>query len=619
MMKAHIKQHRLFTVLVPAFVFACTTVGGYSFARSQSFDALFNSLSSIILAVCALVLLTVLFALVIARAFSSIEGTPKTAYAPASLTEALREHFLLYFAVLIVAWLPVLIIHAPGTLAYDTLTQMMVGEGLTEYYSAHNPPFDTWVFGLFWTLGDFFGDRAWGLAAHTFVQAPLTAAGVASAFCWLRLTGMPSAVRILCMGVACALPWFPLAAETMSKDSLFSFFYLAWSILFLETIRTRGAFLRKTPVLVLFFFATLFVALSKKTGLYVVVPSALLALLVLRAQGIRLAVAALAAALVYVVAFETLFFTWAGIVPGNAREMYSIPIQQTARCALEHPEDVTPEEDEALRAIFGNDWQTILPQAYNPTLADPAKGLFSVDATNEEKHAYFAAWASQGLRHPFTYLETFCANTYESVYPSAPLSQETEIPADWSTLEFAQSMTIYARDDVSAETLHQSFEDLRSFSFLEEIRNAYDSAVNALSQAPVVGILFSKALYAFWIPFFALFCCLYRRNSMGVIMLSPTALSFLALLAGPVSLPRYVLPELYTFMLVLGICWITTSNARQTQSFTEKPTAGQHRPKHARTSDYNEPVVRKRHTTPSLHASDTAPKRSFNQLRGGRS
>lgn len=618
-MKAHIKQHRLFAVFVPAFVFACTAVGGYSFARSQSFDAIFNSFSSTILAGCALVLLTVLFALVIARAFSSIEGAPKAAHAPASLTEALRKHFLLYFAILIIAWLPVLIIHAPGTLAYDTLVQMMVGESLTEYYSAHNPPFDTWIFGLFWALGDFFGDRAWGVAAHSIFQAPLTAAAVAGAFCWLRLTNMPSAVRVLCMAIACALPWFPLAAETMSKDSLFSFFYLAWSVLFLETIRTRGAFLRKTPVLVLFFFATLFVALSKKTGLYVVVPSTLLALLVLRAQGIRLVIAALAAALVYVVAFETLFFAWAGIVPSNAREMYSVLIQQTARCALEHPGDATSEEDEALRAVFGDDWQTTLPQAYDPTLADPVKSLFSADATNEEKHAYFAAWTSQGMRHPFTYLEAFCANTYESVYPSAPLSQETEIPADWSTLEFAQSMTIYARDDVSAETLHQSFEDLRSFSFPEEIRNAYDSAVNALSQAPVVGILFSKALYAFWIPFFALFCCLYRRNSMGVIMLAPTALSFLALLAGPVSLPRYVLPELYTFMLVLGICWITTSNARQTQSFTEKPTAGQRRPKHARTSDYNEPVVRKRHTTPSLHASDTAPKRSFNQLRGGRS
>ena len=46
MMKAHIKQHRLFAVFVPAFVFACTAVGGYSFARSQSFDAIFNSFSS---------------------------------------------------------------------------------------------------------------------------------------------------------------------------------------------------------------------------------------------------------------------------------------------------------------------------------------------------------------------------------------------------------------------------------------------------------------------------------------------------------------------------------------------------------------------------------------------
>lgn len=266
MMKAHIKQHRLFAVFVPAFVFACTAVGGYSFARSQSFDAIFNSFSSTILAGCALVLLTVLFALVIARAFSSIEGAPKAAHAPASLTEALRKHFLLYFAILIIAWLPVLIIHAPGTLAYDTLVQMMVGESLTEYYSAHNPPFDTWIFGLFWALGDFFGDRAWGVAAHSIFQAPLTAAAVAGAFCWLRLTNMPSAVRVLCMAIACALPWFPLAAETMSKDSLFSFFYLAWSVLFLETIRTRGAFLRKTPVLVLFFFATLFVALSKKRG-----------------------------------------------------------------------------------------------------------------------------------------------------------------------------------------------------------------------------------------------------------------------------------------------------------------------------------------------------------------
>lgn len=569
-----------------AFVFACSIVIGSSFAETLSFDGAFGTLPRAALSVATIAALTCLFAVLLIVAYRTIERQSRKGDEPAFLPSAsssakgeppfersgarhnpdvlsfhLRQRFLLYAGALALAWAPIIVIHAPGTITYDNFVQMLVDNGLTPYYSAHNPPFDTWVYGIFWDIGDALGNRSIGLLLHTIIQVALVISGLAASFCWLRLVRVPRAVRIVLLAFACLLPLFPLSAECMTKDYSFAAIFLPWSLMVCEYVRTNGRFFDNRWTMALFLALTIVLMMTKKTGVYVAVPTALLSVVIMRKASLKLLLPTLAAAFAYLVAFEMAFFSFAGIVNGSTREMLSIPMQQTARCALEHPGDVTSQEDAAIATVFGDDWQTSLPETYNPTISDPVKALYYPHASTHDTLSYLSAWASQGVRHPVSYLEAFYANTYECAYPFILMNQEMDIPAEWDSPEFAASLLTYARSDVDADTVFECIGGVHSASALEGVRNAYNSAYEAIASLPLVNVITSKALYALWIPLFAAGCFVYRRLWSGLLMISPSLLCLCALLAGPVSQSRYITPELYACFLVIGACWITSQRA----------------------------------------------------------
>lgn len=571
---------------VIGLVYSCSIVLGASFAETFSFDGAFGSPMRAIVSIGSIAILTCLFTIALAFAYRAIDqrtrATPKhhfsstakrSGFASVSFGAHLRERFLLYVAIIILAWLPTIVVHAPGTLTYDNYVQMLVNDGLTVSYSAHNPPFDTWLYSLFWSLGDALGNRSFGLALHTVFQCVLTAAGLAASFCWLRLIQVPKTVRACLFALACLLPIFPLSAECMTKDYSFATVFLFWSLMICETVRTKGRFLERAWAIMLFVLTTVLLMMTKKTGVYVAAPVAILAMFVLRKTSIRLLLSTLGAAFIYLVLFEMAFFSLFGIVNGSSREMLSIPMQQTARCALEHPDDATEAENAAITNVFGEDWQANLAASYNPTISDPVKSQYDPYASTLDTLAYFAAWASQGARHPITYLESFFSNTYECAYPFILLDQEMDVPEEWDSLEFASSLTIYTREGVTPEAVYGSIGGVHSFSTLSEARGSYNDAYEAVVSLPILNVLTSKALYAVWIPLFAVGCLVYRRQTSGLLMLSPTLLCLFALLAGPVSQSRYITPELYVFALVVGLCWTTTRDAAASPQRQSSPPA----------------------------------------------
>ncbi|HIT51901.1 MAG TPA: hypothetical protein IAA95_06840 [Candidatus Aveggerthella excrementigallinarum] len=577
-----------------ALVFACSIVVGSSFAETLSFDKAFGSLPQTGLSFLGIAILSSVFTALLAIAYHAIDKQARALCAHHSCSTAfrqqeghllercsthagqdtlsvhLRKRFFIYAGLLALVWAPTIVVHAPGTITYDNFVQMLVDDGLTPYYSAHNPPFDTWMYGLFWDLGDALGNRPLGLALHTILQVALVISGIAASFCWLRLVRVPRSVRIALFALACTLPLFPLSAECMTKDYSFAAVFLPWSLAVCEYVRTNGRLFESRRAVALFFALTMLLMMTKKTGVYIAVPVAILSAVVMRKASLRLLLSTLAAALLYLVAFEMLFFSFAGIVNGSSREMLSIPMQQTARCALEHPGDVTEAENAAITTVFGNDWQAVLPEAYNPTISDPVKALYYPYASTSDTLSYLAAWASQGVRHPATYLESFFANTYECAYPFVLMDQEMDIPAEWSTPEFAASLLSYTRDDVNADAVFDSIGGVHSASALEEARIAYNNGYEAIASLPIVNVLTSKALYALWIPLFAVGCLVYRRQPAGLLMVSPALLCLCALLAGPVSQSRYITPELYACFLVIGACWVTSNHA----SVSRKTRAG---------------------------------------------
>lgn len=605
-----------------AFVLSCGVVIGQGFAETLSFEGSFGNAGLTAATVVAIAGLTVVIGALVAALFRGIDsslsswgaGEGDGALAGGNCGEGsdregggdcefdregddfgthLRERLLRYFLLVFAAWLPVLFVHFPGTLTYDNYVQMMVSNGLTVAFSAHNPPFDTWLYGLFWSLGDALGHRSWGLAAYALCQTAFTAFGMAATLCWLRCLRVPRPLRAVLGAGLCLLPLFPLAAECMTKDFTFAAVFLPWCLMAAECLRSRGRLFDDRRMIVLYFVLTLVMMMAKKTGVYVAVPSAFVVFAALwrsdarrvasrarglcgarpheagfvrdgalvcdrasRSGGVRFLITTLAAAFVYLVLFETLFYSAFGIVEGSDREMYSIPMQQTARCALEHPGDVTASEDAAIAAVFGEDWQTVLPSVYNPVISDPVKALYAPYATTNETLTYFGAWASLGLRHPVTYLESFFANTYECVWPGIWLQQELAIPAEWDTLGFSESLLIYAREGVTAEEVYAQVGGIGSSEALAGARQAYNDVTLLLAETPIVGLLFSKALYAFWIPAFVLAYALYRKSLIVFAAVTPALLCFLALLAGPVSQARYVTPELFVSVLLIGACWL---------------------------------------------------------------
>lgn len=546
-----------------ALVLCALALAGFCMGLDGDFSMFTGSPLALAAFLVCLVTFTVGSTGVVYWLYGRVDASSVAADRPAdtSFSQALRRRFLRYWGFILLAWLPTIAIHLPGTITWDTLWQSTMSDGWATM-SAHHPPLDTWLYGLFWSLGDLFGNRQVGLFAHTVFQVLLTAASLSFALCYLRRLGVPRGVRAFAGGAVCLLPIFPLAAECMTKDYLFSAFYVPWLVIFTEALRTRGRVLGRPRVLVAYVMLVAMLALTKKTGVYVCGLSALAAVFYLRRDSPRLVAATLGTILAYLVLVESLLFSALGIRPGASSEMLSIPLQQTARYALTHPDDATEQERAAITAVLGDDFYELVEDEYDPAISDPVKALFDNEAPLSDKLAYLGTWLAQGLRHPGTYLAATFANVYEVFYPASLMEQFNDIPAEWHSEEMLELLGVTADAYVPVEDLASTTDTISSPASLASAREAYWYGFCALTATPA-NLLMSKAFYASWLPLFVLAYAIYRRSGMAIAALVPTLLSTLVVVAGPVTQARYLTPQMYTLMLVLALCWVGGCDGRR--------------------------------------------------------
>ena len=251
---------------------------------------------------------------------------------------------------------------------------------------------------------------------------------------------------------------------------------MPWLVIFTEALRTRGRVLGRPRVLVAYVMLVAMLALTKKTGVYVCGLSALAAVFYLRRDSPRLVAATLGTILAYLVLVESLLFSALGIRPGASSEMLSIPLQQTARYALTHPDDATEQERAAITAVLGDDFYELVEDEYDPAISDPVKALFDNEAPLSDKLAYLGTWLAQGLRHPGTYLAATFANVYEVFYPASLMEQFNDIPAEWHSEEMLELLGVTADAYVPVEDLASTTDTISSPASLASAREAYCTA-----------------------------------------------------------------------------------------------------------------------------------------------
>ena len=455
-----------------------------------------------------------------------------------------RLSVLLLAVIILLCWLPSLIALYPGSVINDTWGQLKqyldFESGIPALYD-HHPVTSTLTIGwIIISLQKVLYDWHLCFFIYVMIQAFLTSLAFA---CSIRYAYMNLKIgrnaAILMLVLFCILPIYPPSIQTISKDALSAWAFVLFAILFMEGVRSEGQVLSSWKYLAGLTITALFCSLTKKVNPYVTLLSLLVMFLFIRHKRFFLCIPIASVALVMFVLMPKLFAAH-GVEPGGKQEMFSIPFQMTARYAMEHPDDYTPEETRAIDNLLG---LSDLAERYNPVCADDVKGYWELGGP-EQYRQYMRAWYTQGLRHPGTYIQALNAMlagwfSFEEYDPTMDMGAHSQLNGDY----FLEYITY--RDepfDASAEF--------------------YQDMYHGLYNIPVLNIIITYGLYAILIPMFSLWTAITQKCGKGKhywLALCPMFASlFLGCFLAPVSIygegRRYLYPLTYTMPLMIAWC-----------------------------------------------------------------
>lgn len=526
-------------------LFAFMQVLGRSYAENGNWNALFGTRFILFRALVIFLGQWLLSACLALCAFRLADRAGVWRGEPLAPAAVSWKRLLLAAGFVSLCWLPYYLFFFPGLNNPDTSMQIgwalhyytpwlefspVRGEGV--HATNHHPYFTTLLFGLFARLGLALGDIRYGVAAYNFLQLLTTALAMTGIWFYLRRLGMPEKVLRAAILFTALFPLFPLYAITMLKDSLFSLACLTLSILLLELARTEGACLKQLPFCCLLFVNAWLVMFSKNQGVYFIAVIGL-ACLVYRGVRTRAAVSLLLPAVLFQTVWMGILLPLWNVAPGGKQETLGLLFQQTARCVVTYPEDVSEEEADTIRAVINYD---LLPVLYAPMQSDNVKFTFNQDCTDEELSAYFKVWRDMFRRHPDAYIQAFISNCYAGFY----VQHETPL-----------SYTRYDNREVrNYPELCVPLPDR-----VARLEPDIQAALRAVQHLPGLGLLFRIGLFPWMI--LLLFLDALRRKRYGFILpLLPSILSVAVLFAAPVSGSyRYAMPLTYAipFLLAAGL------------------------------------------------------------------
>lgn len=538
------------TAVIVALLLAGFFVVGASFAATNSSAWFSGSAGAAIGAFLAVLVIAAALYLAIRLLYRWLDrrwdATAESAAGIIPMRKALRRWFWPSFAAVYAGWLGWLLIHFPGSVDSDTITQLYQWLGLAAKVD-HHPWFDTMIFGWFFDLGRAVGNWNVGLFAFLFVQVTASAAGMALALTYLARLGLSKGPRRVLTAFVAVFPIFAMSVSVMSKDSFGQVFWLPFVVMYVEALRTRGRFLCRPWIGLAAIVLTIPLVLAKRTNVYVVV-LCLIVLLVVSAwrTAARLAIGAVVVVAVTNLLWPHVVLPALGVAPGTGTDALTVPLQQTARTVREHGANLPASERAAIDAVLRYQG---LAKAYDPRRSDAVKGRWRAGTTSAERRAYLRTWLAEGLRYPGTYLAATANNTYEYFAPLTPMSFQTDLDLRryidfWQSRAFPSTTRAQITD--VALGLHPP-------ATLVPVR----STVNHVNATFLTGNLFaSKALYASWIPLLVLGFAIRRRSWLLALATIPLFLNLAVLVASPIALPRYIGPSVHGAVLIAGLAML---------------------------------------------------------------
>lgn len=538
-----LKKNKKRTALGLSIFFALCVVFGKSYEAIASWGYIFSSFSAFITSIAIIAGYTVMFYCGVGALFTFIEryddivkNNVIMSALSKNITSFLGEKSIIkIWIILMICWLPYLIIDYPAVIHADS--GVMLSEFFNKSLYNHHPVLQTIIWGSFVEFGhNFFNSYNIGVFLFVLLQFVYGSFIVSLLLDYVYKKKYPVIIIFIAFLIIALMPAFPRNATAVCKDSnhTFYFMFMIWLIIKTVDLKERIWTDAKNRYLILLWVLTiLFVAFSKKSGVYVVILTAPFLLFYLRKYTkalISVLIAFILGLGIYYGGEYAIENVW-DIGNDDTKEIYSIPFQQTARFVRDFGDDVTAEERQVIDKILD---YNALPELYNPELCDPVKNSFKQDSTDEDFSEYLVVWFSQIFKHPTVYIQATLNNIYGYFYP--------ENIGYYKDLFF---MTQCVDEDkiFAPEGLKEASEKLCDINMKSR-------------KLPVIGLFSSLGFFVWSDILVMLYFMLYKKDKKFVIYNIPVIITLLTCIASPVNnTMRYGLPIMFMVPILFCMCF----------------------------------------------------------------
>jgi len=442
-----------------------------------------------------------------------MEGKPKLQPHKGRWPFTGESGFFVIWAAIFLCWVPYFMLQYPGVVTYDTNMQIKQVLGILPW-SNHHPVIDTLWKALFLRLGEaLFGSLQSGLALLSCVQMCYMSAIFAFAVRYLaRLQFHP-------LVPAATFLWFALFpvngyySVTHWKDQPFACMMLLLTMALAEIIRNREDFFKKAGNWFWLIGSMAGVMLWRNNGLYVLLLVLPLLLIFLKRVRIQLLIGFGCCALIFGL-YKGPVFTALQVKEGSTAEAMSVPLQQLARVARDHWEELSEEDQAFYHSMFPSE-ENIGGQ-YNPRLSDPVKDRFDIEWFTGHKMEFLRKWVTMLPRYSLEYVEAFLSNSFGYWNPEVSY--------------WVVDKGVYS-DGLDIE--HQT-QLPKLFEFTDKLH------WENMRQVPGISMLYSIGFH-FWLLLIAAVLMLLKKRWAELLAFAPVFVLWLTCLASPVfSEFRYI-------------------------------------------------------------------------------
>ena len=428
---------------------------------------------------------------------------------------------LLWAGIILLCWLPLLILRAPGSIYLDTTVQIMQYQGYMPI-QASSPVLLTFVYGILMTLGQRLGGNNLGLFFCVLFQVALGLYALsfgceeAASRSGKKYIGL---ILSLFFGLAMV---YPSLAQGALKDAVYSPLFLLLVIFYCRALED-GSKKNLIPLVIL----ALLCGATRKGGMYL---SALILLCLACQKNLRrfAVISCLTLVAVHGVV-NWAIYPAVGIESPDEKENYSFFYQLTGYYCSNHPDWVTEEEQRIISQVL--DYDTVVTK-YNSKVVDEIKSTYHADNAAQLR-SYLLLQGKLFLKHPLTMLE---AVVYARNWSFCPFIWEVEKFIGEVQIGFDYvdpQLTGFSRW-LESDTMHRIEADLW------EYEHAYPARLFLLS-----------GLYN-WLALMLGLAAWYSGSRERKVMVLPTLLAVAGLLLTHVNgSVRYAGPVIYSVPILL--------------------------------------------------------------------